>query len=163
MNRKNESFRDRFSRRLDRSSFYGVSTTSPYEKYLTIEDVKRVTGLITVWQVPFHPQEFLGSDLNFVNEQGDKILCVTFSREGMYDTYRSMVPKYFKTPVKDIGEEAFLGPDREDREPFMLVFRKGNHAVSLTTTPANDAKRNLLTAGELAAIGGIIASRLEKK
>jgi hypothetical protein len=160
MDRKNESIRGRFRRSYESPALYGMPTTSPYEMYLTIEDVKRVTGLKAVRQVPFHPEEFLGSDLNFVNEQGEKVLCVTFSRAGLYDTYRSTVPKYFKTPVSDVGEEAFLGPDMESREPFMLVFRKGDHAVSLTTAPTNDASRNLLTAEQLVAIGAIIASRL---
>jgi hypothetical protein len=161
MDRKHESFRNHFSRHYDSPALYGMSKTSPYEKYLTVEDVKHVTGLKAVWQVPFHPEEFLGSDLNFVNEQGEKILCIAFSKAGLYDTYRSTVPKYFKTPVKDLGEEAFIGPDTEGREPFMLVFRKGDHAVSLTTAATMDAHRNLLTVDELIAIGVIIASRLE--
>jgi hypothetical protein len=161
MGRKHESFRDRFSGPYDSPALYGMSATSPYEVYLTVEDVKRVTGLKAVWKVPFHPEEFLGSDLNFVNEQGEKVLCIAFAKAGLYHTYRSTVPKYFKTPVKDLGEEAFIGPDIEGREPFMLVFRKGDHAVSLTTAPAKDPNRNLLTADELIAIADIIASRLE--
>jgi hypothetical protein len=163
MDRKDRSFPDRFRAQYDSPGMYGISKTSPYEKYLTVEDVKRVTGLKVVWQVPFHPEEFLGSDLNFVNEQGEKILCIAFSKAGLYNTYRSTVPKYFKTPVKDLGEEAFIGPDIEGREPFMLVFRKGDHAVSLTTATTRDANRNLLTVDQLITIGGIIASRLEIK
>ena len=163
MDRRDEAFRKRFRSQYDSPALYGMSKTSPYEKYLTIEDVNRVTGLKVVWQVPYHPEEFLGSDLNFVSEQGEKILCVAFSKAGLYDTYRSTVPKNFKTQVKNLGEEALIGPDIEGREPFMLVFRKGDHAVSLTTATTMDPTRNLLTVDQLITIGGIIASRLDSK
>jgi len=161
MDRKHESFPDRSRARNESSVLYGIFRTFPYEKYLTIDDVKRVTGLKAVWQVPFHPEEFLGSDLNFVNEHGEKILCVSFSKAGLYNTFRSAVPKNIKTSVKDLGEEAFIGPDIDGREPFMLVLRKGDHAVSLTTATTAESNKNLLTVDELIAIGGIIASRLE--
>lgn len=163
MIRKKESFRDSFNGLLDSNGMLGTATSSPYERFLTIEDIKYVTGMSHVRQVSFHPAEFLGGDLNFVNELGAKILCVAFFRAGLYDTYWSAVPKNLKTPVNDVGEAAFLVLDLNGREPFMLVFRTGNHAVSLTTvTTTNEVKKNLLTADELITIGNIIASRLEK-
>ena len=161
MDRKHESFPNRFRENIDNPALYGISKDSPYEKYLTVDDVKCMTGLKAVWQVPFHPEEFLGSDLNFVNELGEKILCVIFSKASLYNTYRLTVPINFKMPVKGLGDEAFIGPDIDGREPFMLVFRKEDHAVSLTTATTIIANRNLLTVDELISIGGIIASRLE--
>jgi hypothetical protein len=163
MNGNKESSRDYFSRHFDSHGMLGRSTSSPYERYLTADDVKYVTGLRDVRQVPFHPAEFLGGDLNFVNESGDKILCVAFFRAGLYDTYRYTVPKNLKTPVEFVGDEAFLGPDSIGGEPFMLVFRIGDHTVSMTTAVAKDKKRNLLAVDELITIGNIIASRLEKR
>jgi hypothetical protein len=160
MIRKKELFRDSFSGPFDSNSMLGTSTSSPYERYLTIEDIKYVTGLGDVRQVSFHPAEFLGGDLNFVNELGTKILCVAFFRASLYDTYRSAVPNNLKTPVYDVGDEAFLVLDLNGREPFMLVFRMGNHAVSLTTVTTKELNKNLLTADELITIGNIIASRL---
>lgn len=163
MIRKKESFRDYFSEPFENHGMSGTSTSSPYERYLTIEDIKYVTGLRDIRQVSFHPAEFLGGDLNFVNELGGKILCVAFFRAGLYDTYCSAVPKSLKTPVNDVGEEAFLVLDLNGQVPFMLVFRMGNHAVSLTTATTKEAKSNLLTVDALITIGNIIASRLEER
>jgi hypothetical protein len=162
MERKHTPLWAAFNWSFDNHSTHMTAKTPPYEKYLTVEDVKRVSKLSEVSQIPFHPAEFLGSDLNFVNKRGDKILCVTFSGAGMYDTYKTMVPNNYQAPVNDLGEEAFMGSDL-DHEPFILVFRKGDFAVSLTTSTTRDARRNMLAGDQLVAIGGIIASRLSER
>lgn len=131
-----------------------------FETYLTVADVEQVTGFKGVRQIPFHPDRFLGSDLNFVTDEGDKILSVEFSKASQYNTYRVFVPKNFKTSLQGIGEEAFVGPDIEDQVPYLLVFRKGNYAVSLTAATTSDTRRNMLTIDQLACIGKIIAGRL---
>ncbi|MGE5808908.1 MAG: hypothetical protein ACM32I_07275 [Nitrospirota bacterium] len=163
MIRKKEPSGDNLSEPFESYDMSGTSTSSPYNRYLRIEDIKYVTGLRDVKQVEFHPAEFLGGDLNFVNELGGKILCVAFFRASLYNTYWAAVPKSLKTRVNDVGDDAFFVLDLNGREPFMLVFRMGNHAVSLTTATTKEAKRNLLTVDELITIGNIIASRLEER
>src|SRR5512142_312592 len=73
MIRKKEPSGDNFGEPFESYGMSGTSTTSPYNKYLRIEDIKYVTGLRDVRQVEFHPAQFLGCDLNFVNELGGKI------------------------------------------------------------------------------------------
>jgi hypothetical protein len=110
----------------------------------------------------FNPLRFLGSDLNFVTSNGNKILSVEFSNVRHYNTYKVFVPKNIKTLLHDIGEEAFAGPDIENQTPYMLVFRQGKYAVSLTAATTCDAQKNMLSLDQLVGIGKIIAKRVQK-
>ena len=136
------------------------SEVSLYDTYLTVVDVEQVTGLKGVKQIPFHPDRFLGSDLNFVAGDECKILSVEFSTASHYKTYKDFVPKNFKAALDGIGEEAFVGPNIENQMPYLLVFRQGSYAVSLTAATTCDTQRNRLTIDQLVRIGKIIAKRL---
>lgn len=131
-----------------------------YETYLTIADVEQVTGLKNIRQIPFHPDRFLGSDLNFVSEDDCKILSVEFSSASQYKTYKDFVPKNFKSALDGTGEEAFIGPDIEDQAPYLLVFRQGIYTVSMTAATTCNAQENRLTIDQLINIGNLIAKRL---
>ncbi len=137
-----------------------ASDSGSYDAYLTVADVEQVTGLTGVKQVQFNPLQFLGSDLNFVANDGSKILSVEFSNVRHYNTYKVFVPKNIKILLHEIGDEAFVGPDIENRMPYLLVFRQGNYAISLTAATTCDAKKNMLTLEQLISIGKIIATRL---
>lgn len=136
--------------------------TGLYDAYLTVADVEQVTGLTGVKKIQFNPLRFLGSDLNFVTSDGNKILSVEFSNVRHYNTYKVFVPKNIKALLQDIGEEAFTGPDIENQMPYLLVFRQGNFAVSLTAATTCDSQKNMLTIEQLAGIGKIIAKRVAK-
>jgi hypothetical protein len=138
------------------------SDSGSYDTYLTITDVEKVTGLTGLKQVQFNPLRFLGSDLNFVASDGSKILSVEFSNARRYNTYKVFVPKNIKILLQAVGEEAFVGPDIENQVPYLLVFRQGNYAISLTAATTCDAQKNMLTLEQLISIGKIIASRLAK-
>ena len=133
-----------------------------YDSYLSVADVERETGLTGVKKIQFNPLRFLGSDLNFVTSDGNKILSVEFSNVCHYNTYKIFVPKNIKILLQDIGEEAFAGPDIENQVPYLLVFRQGDYAVSLTAATTSDSQKNMLTLDQLVGIGKIIASRLPK-
>ena len=133
-----------------------------YDAYLTVSDVERVTGLTGVKKIQFNPLRFLGSDLNFVTSDGIKILSVEFSNVCHYNTYKVFVPKNIKVLLQDIGEEAFAGPDIENQTPYLLVFRQGDYAVSLTAATTGDSRKNMLTLDQLVVIGKIISARLPK-
>jgi hypothetical protein len=138
------------------------SDTGEYDGYLTVADVEQVSGLKGVKQIRFNPLRFLGSDLNFVTSDGNKILSVEFSNVRHYKTYKVFVPKNVKTLLQDIGEEAFTGPDIENQMPYLLVFRQGDYAVSLTAATTCDSQKNMLTLEQLIRIGKIIAKRIAK-
>jgi hypothetical protein len=131
-----------------------------FESYLTIGDVERATGLQNVKQISSHPSKFLGGDLNFVNTEGSKVLCVVFSKANQFETYRSMMPKDLIIAVKGVGEEAFAGLSTADRSTQFLVFRKGDHMVYLIAAASAGERNNGLTLGQLVAIGKIMTARL---
>jgi hypothetical protein len=136
------------------------SDTGQYDAYLSVADVEQVSGLKRVKQIQFNPLRFMGSDLNFVTSDGNKILSVEFSNVRHYNTYKVFVPKNVKTLLQDIGEEAFTGPDIENQMPYLLVFRQGSYAVSLTAATTCDTQKNMLTIEQLVSIGRIIAKRI---
>ena len=131
-----------------------------FESCLTVEDVERTTGLQNVKQISYHPSKFLGGDLNFVNTEGSKVLCVVFSKARQFETYRSMMPKDLTIPVKGVGEEAFAGLSTADRSTQFLVFRKGDHMVYLIAAAPAGERKNGLTLDQLVAIGKIMTARL---
>lgn len=136
-----------------------VATSPANEKSLALSDVAKVAGA-PVKLVPQDACEGAGGDLNFaLNEDGRLILMVRFL-DG--DKFKSLAAdkNSYKAPVKGVGDEAFFGPFTDPQ--YILILRKGKHTVSLSTyfNTTGPAKEPLLTTGQLAELGRIIASRL---
>ncbi len=139
---------------------HGINDAVPYESCLTVEDVEKVSGLRSVNKVPHHPSKFMGGDLNFVNERGEKILCVVFSTAGHFEMFKSSMTEGVSTPAAGVGDEAFAGLSSSERSTQFLVLRKGGHAAFLIA-PAPDGEQNIrLTLAQLVAIGKILTARL---
>jgi hypothetical protein len=132
-----------------------------YDSCLSVEEVERISGLHNVRLKSFHPMELLGSHLNFVTESGNKILCIDFLRANQYWTYKTIVPGNNTVPLHGVGEEAFAGYYDTVNKPVMLIFRKGSHAVFLTTSSNRDIPRGILNLNQLIALGKLVASRIE--
>lgn len=98
---------------------------------LTVEDVEKVSGLKELKLVPKNPQVGAGGDLNFAQADGSIILIVMIQKSSMYETWKNQ-EGYFHAGVKDIGDEAFEGPDFGESR-YILVFRKGEKAFSLSS------------------------------
>ncbi len=131
-----------------------------FESCLTVEDVENASGLRNVNKVPHHPSEFMGGDLNFVNERGEKILCVVFSTASQFEMFRSSLTKSISTRSAEVGDEAFAGLSSSGQATQFLVLRKGGHAAFLIA-PAPAGERQIrLTLSQLVAIGKIITARL---
>jgi len=130
-----------------------------FSSFLTVDDVERISGLSKVRQIPFHPMKFLGSDLNFVTESGNKILCVDFFAAKQFVTYKKMAPRTILASISGVGDEACAGQDPDDNSS-MLMFRKGEHAVCMNSTADNNAEQNALNLDQLITIGKVVASRL---
>jgi hypothetical protein len=135
------------------------SGISDFKSFLTVEDVERISGLKKVRQIPFHPMKFLGSELNFVSESGNKILCVDFFEAKQFGTYKKMTSRNVLASISGVGDEACAGQDPFDKSS-MLIFRKGDHAVYMNTTADNKAYQNALNLDQLIKIGKVVASRL---
>jgi hypothetical protein len=126
-----------------------------YAKFLTTQDIEKVTGLKGVNPVPKNPD--VDGDLNFAGPDGKVILSATFLPSTAYVGAKSS-KEGFKSVVPGIGEEAFQGPAGASPS-FILVFRKAAYTVMINTE-LEDQTRPRLPIGQLIAIGKLIASRM---
>jgi len=138
----------------------GLNTALPadqgqLDKYLSVADVQKVTGLTGLRQVPRN--EEADGDLNYARPDGKIILSVSFYPSSAYASAKSSRTG-FKSNVQGIGEEAFLGP-RDGPPLFILAFRKGAHTVILNTE-LESSKSTRLSTEQLTAIAKLIASRM---
>jgi hypothetical protein len=131
-----------------------------FETCLTVEDVENASGLRNVNKVPHHPSKFMGGDLNFVNERGEKILCVVFSTASQFEMFRSSLTKGISTRSAEVGDEAFAGLSSSGQATQFLVLRKGGHAAFLIAPAPAGERKIRLTLSQLVAIGKIITARL---
>ena len=63
--------------------------TNPYDKYLAVADIEKVTGLSDLKQVPREPRKGAGGHLNFADKNGSMILTVSFLTAQEYGFYRN--------------------------------------------------------------------------
>ncbi len=131
-----------------------------FETCLTVEDVEHASGLHNVNKVPHHPSKFMGGDLNFVNERGEKILCVVFSTASQFELFRSSLANGIITSAAEVGDESFAGLSSSGQSTQFLVLRKGSHAAFLIAPAPAGERRIRLTLPDLVAIGKIITARL---
>jgi hypothetical protein len=131
-----------------------------FETCLTVEDVENASGLRNVNKVPHHPSKFMGGDLNFVNERGEKILCVVFSTASQFEMFRSSLTKGVSTRSAEVGDEAYAGLSSSGQATQFLVLRKGGHAAFLIAPAPAGERKIRLTLSQLVAIGKIITARL---
>jgi hypothetical protein len=134
-----------------------------YEKYLTTDDITRVTGVKDV-RLSESTQSSSTGHLYFSNREGKQILKVKFYRASLYKKNEATKLGLVKGEVKGIGEDAYYGPNAE--MPYILSFKKGEVYVELSTivnkNAAKDGKLQLfLTIEQLKALGKTIASRIE--
>lgn len=131
-----------------------------YESCLTVEDLENACGLHNVNKVPHHPSKFMGGDLNFVNERGEKILCVVFSTASQFEMFKSSLTEETGARTAEVGDEAFAGLSSSGQATQFLVIRKGGHAAFLIAPAPAGERKIRLTLSQLVAIGKIITARL---
>lgn len=132
--------------------------TNPYDKYLTVADIEKVSGLSGLKQVPREPRKGAGGHLNFAAKNGDMILIASFLTAEEYGFYRNE-KTMVKATIPGVGDEAMTGPAAEPQ--YMFLARKGNKCVALSTfvDPVTPDK-TLLTMDQLIALGKIVVERL---
>ncbi len=124
-----------------------------FVRFLNAAEVQQATGQKGITQVPATAD----SDLKFATQDGKVILSVSFLPAGTYAAARSS-PKGFKSSLKGVGEDAFVGP-ANGPPLFVLVFRKGNYTVMLDTE-LDDSNQPRLTMEQLTAIAKIVAAKM---
>lgn len=66
-----------------------LAQPTEYDKYLTVADIQKVTGLTGIKQVPRDPQKGAGGHLNFADDKGNMILLASFLTAEEFDFYKS--------------------------------------------------------------------------
>jgi len=132
--------------------------TNPYDKYLTVADIEKVTGLAGVKQVPREPRKGAGGHLNFADKNGNIVLIASFltaEEFGFYRNEKSLV----KATISGVGDEAITGPAADPQ--YMFAARKGDKGVALSTfmDPVT-LDKTVLTMDQLIALGKIVVERL---
>jgi hypothetical protein len=126
---------------------FGASQ-SLYEKYLTVADVEKVSGLKGV------TRKEVALTLEFYNAKNEKIVEARFDGSNFYKQEVDGNQKYY-TLITGIGDKAAytLGDT-----PYRLTFAKGKYSVMVQTpfSSAKDPKNKEF----LITIGKIIAGRL---
>ena len=132
-----------------------LAESGPFDKFLTIDDVQKITGLKGVKQIQkgSDPE----ADLKFTRQDGVVILSATFLPTSAYAGAKSSATG-FKSLIPGVGEEAFVGP-ASGPPLYILVFRKGAYTVMLNTE-LEGQKSTRLAIDQVVAIAKIIASRM---
>jgi hypothetical protein len=133
--------------------------SNPYNKYLNVADIQKVTGMTGVNEVPREPRKGAGGHLNFASQSGDLILIASFLTAADYNSYKS-AKGMLKEPVPGVGDEAFIGPGGEDPS-YMLIIRKGDKCLGLSTfMKIDDPGKTQLAMDQVIAIGKIVIDRM---
>lgn len=138
-----------------------TTAAGPYDKYLTVADVEKVSGLTGIKIVPKNPAKGAGGDLNFATSDGKLVLMALFSGASLYAPSKQQAG-YFKAAVPGVGSEAFSGPKNDPQ--FVLCFKKGVYCVTLSSffNIGGDAKHpTMLTMDQLIALGKLVAPRIK--
>ena len=129
------------------------------EKLLTVADVEKETGLQGIQLIPKNPMKGAGGDLNFALAGKDMMLMVSVQDSSLYEQWKNLEGNFY-AEVPDIGDEAFKGPGFTEVR-YLLVFRKGNKAVLLSTFLNLEAEGEpFLKMEQLTEFAKIIISRL---
>lgn len=138
---------------------FGNGFTADKEKLLTPKDVEKVTGIQGLKLIPKNPVIGAGGDLNFAKGDDTVVLIANIQDSSRYKKWKSE-EGFFHASVSGIGDEAFEGPsDGEDR--YILIFQKGNKAVSLSSFfDMNAGGKPFLAQNQLRELAKIIISRL---
>ncbi len=137
-----------------------LKETMHYESCLTVDDVEQASGLRNINKVPHHPSKFMGGDLYFVNDQGEKILCVVFSTASQFEQFKSSIAEDSATSAVGVGDEAFTVRSDAGQATHVLAFRKRSHAAFLIAPVPAGERKIRLTLPQLVAVGKIISTRL---
>ena len=129
-----------------------------YDKYLTVADLEKATGMTGLKQVPREPRKGASGHLNFADAKGNLILLASFLTAADFNSYKS-AKGMVKSPVEGLGDEAFVGPATD--LPYMLLVRKGDKCLALSTFgDPEKVAANRLTMDQLKAIATVVIGRM---
>jgi hypothetical protein len=122
---------------------------------LSVAEVEKAAGVSGVKLAPRDPAKGAGGDLNFSGPDGKLLVMVRLYKSSRYAALKKM---YFAADVPGVGDEAFAGPPGV-KQPYVVYFRKGEKAASVTTYFDRGGKPKL-TLAQLSDLGRTVASRI---
>jgi len=128
-----------------------------YAKLLTVTEVECATSKKGLKLVAPGSVEDAAGDLNFAQPDGSMVLMVSFGDANMFKEWKTQQGS-FNAAVKDIGDEAFNGPNV--KAPYVLFVRKGNRAFALSSFLSLETAKPMLSQDQLRSLAKIILSRL---
>lgn len=131
--------------------------TAAAQKLLTIAEVEGIAGVKGVKLIPKDISKGAGGDLNFANADGSMLLMVITQPASTYKDWKAQ-SVLVKGPVSGVGDEAFSGP--AGAMQYVIYFRKGDHAASISSFFNNTTMKPLLSQDQLKAAAKIVAGRL---
>ncbi|MFO7979884.1 MAG: hypothetical protein R6V00_03500 [Candidatus Aminicenantes bacterium] len=135
----------------------GVVAQQETQKLLTPEDVEEVTGMKDLQLIQKGEEEGAVGDLNFTKQDGTPVLMMNVQSEAVYEAWKNQ-EGIFHSDVQGLGDEAFKGPETGDSR-YILVFRKGKHAVSFSSYFETEEKP-FLSVDDLKKLADTVDSRL---
>lgn len=128
---------------------------SSFDKFLTVSDVEKATGLKGVKILPQDFSKILAGDLNGVRQDGTLLLRVNFWDLKTYELAKLGYPY----AVDGLADEAFEGPTGSI-EHGELTFRKGNRAAVVASEIDPKTNKPFVFGKPLRELARIIASRM---
>lgn len=125
-----------------------------HERLLTVDDVARVTGFAGIHLVARNPAVGAGGELNFAREGEQLVLMARIQPASYFEQIRPMMAG----AVAGVGDEAVEGP--ANGPMVTLAFRKGGHAVALSTYLDVPRPQPMLSQDQLKELAAIIEARL---
>ncbi len=132
---------------------------SPLDKFLTVADVEKASGIHGVTLIP-HSQKTGGGRILLFGTSGEPIILM-FKMSDKLD-YLGYKKAYFKTDLTGLGDQAFQGISIPGNPPNMVIFTKGNDCVYLVASAKSGVKpaQNFFTIEQLIQLAKIVASRM---
>lgn len=124
---------------------------------LTVADIEKASGQTGVREIAKGSVGGANGDFNFATSDGKLLLMV---RLGGVDYYDSMIKSGKAKDIPGLGDAAFAGPEGT---PMLVMFKKGDTAVWLSTDIDVDASGNVMPRipiDKLEALARIAAGRL---
>ena len=133
-------------------------THSSYEKFITAADIEKITGLGGVKSIQRDPSRGAGGDLNFVTREDKLIAMIQIVSIVNYEAYKQY---YFKDTVNGLGDEAMKGATMKGIPENLLVFKKGDRCIALTSfMNMDDMSKNMLSIDQMTSLAKIMESRM---
>lgn len=126
--------------------------------YLTSSEIEKVANIKGVKLVPKNPLKGERGDLNFTTSDGKLILMIQIVNKSNYSGYKKY---FFKSYIKNLGDQAMEGGTLPDRQNNLVVFTKGNKCIVLTVfAKLNDTNKNMLSVEQTIKLAKIIESKI---